>query len=86
MRNQSSLPEEDSRSGFPPAGAPTFASSPTRIRRIGKFLLIIAPALARPELSIARGLPARLPLPALNYFSASADFAHETPPHLIPTG
>ena len=29
---QSTLPGEDSRSGFPPAGAPTFASSHTRIR------------------------------------------------------
>ena len=45
---RSSLPGEDSRFGFPPAGAPTFASSHPRIRQIGIFPLIIAPALAHP--------------------------------------
>ena len=53
---RSSLPEGDSRTGFPPAGLPLF-QFPIALNITGIFLLITAPAFANPcGIWLTRGL------------------------------
>ena len=54
-----------------PRRTPPFSASLSRTSRIGFFPLITAPAFSRSHRLHSR-LTARLPLPALNFFSASA--------------
>ena len=60
-------PEGDSRSGFLPAGLPSFPVPPRVPGLAGSFLLIITPAFSRLKIGFTRGLNARLP-------AARADF------------